>query len=166
MSLFNPESGLIIWMLLAFGIVFAVLAKFGVPIITDMVDKRKRYIDESLEAAREANQRIVHIKEESERLLAETREQQADIIREAMETRGRIIDEAKEKALSEGNRLLEEARCQIQKEKEDAIRDIRHHVATLSVEIAEKILRKQLNDEEKQNGMIDRLLAEATDKKR
>ncbi len=162
MSLLNPDSGLIFWMLVAFGIVFFVLAKFGFPVIVGMVEKRKQYIDDSLKAAREANERLVHIKEESESILAKAREEQANILKEAVETRKRIIQESKDQAGVEGNRILEEARKQIQKEKEDAIRDIRLQVSELSIGIAEKILRKNLDDEQKQNGLIDRLLDEAS----
>ncbi len=162
MSLLNPDSGLIFWMLVAFGIVFFVLAKFGFPVIVGMVEKRKQYIDDSLKAAHEANERLVHIKEESESILAKAREEQANILKEAVETRKRIIQESKDQAGVEGNRILEEARKQIQKEKEDAIRDIRLQVSELSIGIAEKILRKNLDDEQKQNGLIDRLLDEAS----
>ena len=162
MSLLNPDSGLIFWMLIAFGIVFFVLAKFGFPVIVGMVEKRKQYIDDSLKAAHEANERLVHIKEESESILAKAREEQANILKEAVETRKRIIQESKDQAGAEGNRLLEEARKQIQKEKEDAIRDIRLQVSELSIGIAEKILRKNLDDDQKQNGLIERLLDEAS----
>ncbi len=162
MSLLNPDSGLIFWMLIAFGIVFFVLAKFGFPVIVGMVEKRKQYIDDSLKAAHEANERLVHIKEESESILAKAREEQANILKEAVETRKRIIQESKDQAGAEGNRLLEEARKQIQKEKEDAIRDIRLQVSELSIGIAEKILRQNLDDDQKQNGLIERLLDEAS----
>lgn len=166
MSLLNPDSGLIFWMLIAFGIVFFVLAKYGFPVIIGMVEKRKLYIDESLQAAREANEKLIHIKEESESILARAREEQANILKDAVETRQRIIDEAKDKALFEGGKLLEETRQRIQKEKDDAIRDIRKQVAELSVGIAEKILRQNLDNEQKQNGMIERLLDEVSDTKK
>ncbi len=166
MSLLNPDSGLIFWMLIAFGIVFFVLAKYGFPVIIGMVEKRKLYIDESLQAAREANEKLIHIKEESESILARAREEQANILKDAVETRQRIIDEAKDKALFEGRKLLEETRQRIQKEKDDAIRDIRKQVAELSVGIAEKILRQNLDNEQKQNGMIERLLDEVSDTKK
>lgn len=166
MSLLNPDTGLLFWMLVSFIIVFVILARFGFPIVVDMVEKRKKFIDDSLQSAREANEKLAHIKEESESILAKAREDQANILREATETRQRIIDEAKEKAQTEGLRLLEEARTQIQKEKEDAIRDIRKQVAELSVNIAEKILRKNLGSEQEQNGLIDRLLDEVPEIKK
>ena len=166
MSLLNPDIGVFFWMLVSFIIVFFILAKFGFPALVNMVNERKQYIDESLKSAREANEKLSHIKEESESILVEARKEQAKILKEAMETRTQIINEAKETAQSEGGRLLEEARKQIQKEKDDAIRDIRKQVAELSVEVAEKVLRKQLSSEVEQNGMIERLLDEVSDSKK
>lgn len=166
MSLLDPDVSTIFWMLIAFGIVFIVLAKFGFPVIVGMVEKRKQYIDESLLAAREANEKLTHIKEECESLLAQARDERANMLKEAVDTRQRIINEAKDKAQVEGGKLLDEARKQIQKEKNDAIRDIRKQVAELSVGIAEKILRQNLDSEQKQNGMIERLLDDVSDIKK
>lgn len=166
MELLTPDFGTFFWMLVSFIIVFIILAKFGFPALVNMVNERKQFIDESLKSAREANEKLSHIKEESESILVEARKEQARILKEAMETRSQIVNEAKEKAKAEGGRLLEEARKQIQKEKDDAIRDIRKQVAELSVEVAEKVLRKQLSSEVEQNGMIERLLDEVSDSKK
>lgn len=166
MSLLTPDFGTFFWMLVSFIIVFIILAKFGFPALVNMVNERKQFIDDSLKSAREANEKLSHIKEESESILVEARKEQARILKEAMETRSQIVNEAKEKAQSEGSRLLEETRKQIQKEKDDAIRDIRKQVAELSVEVAQKVLRKQLSSEVEQNGMIERLLDEVSDSKK
>lgn len=166
MDLVTPDFGLFFWMTISFIIVFIILAKFAFPALVGMVVERKAFIDESLKAAREANEKLSHIKEESESILIEARKEQAKILKEAMETRAQIVNEAKEKAQLEGGRLLEEARKQIQKEKDDAIRDVRKQVAELSVGVAEKILRKQLSSEVEQNGMIERLLDEVSDSKK
>ncbi len=166
MELLTPDFGTFFWMLVSFIIVLVILAKFGFPALVNMVNERKQYIDDSLKSAREANEKLSHIKEESESILVEARKEQARILKEAMETRNRIVNEAKDKAKAEGGRLLEEARKQIQKEKDDAIRDIRKQVAELSVEVAEKVLRKQLSSEVEQNGMIERMLDEVSDSKK
>ncbi|MBP3715837.1 MAG: F0F1 ATP synthase subunit B [Phocaeicola sp.] len=160
MSLLMPDSGLLFWMLLAFCVVFFILAKFGFPIITKMVNERKEYIDQSLVTAREANEQLANLKAEGASILAKAHEEQTRILTEAAKTREHIVSEAKEQARIEGNRLLEEAKKQILAEKEDAIRDIRRQVAVLSVDIAEKVLRKNLDDESKQTDMIERLLDE------
>lgn len=162
MSLLMPDSGLIFWMLLSFGVVFFVLAKFGFPVITKMVNERKQYIDHSLIVAKEANEQLAHIKAEGEAILAKAHEEQLRIINEANATREKMVSDAKEQARIEGDRMLSEVRRQIQAEKEEAIRDIRRQVAILSVDIAEKVLRKNLDDEQKQMEMIDRMLDELT----
>ena len=161
MSLLTPDSGLLFWMVIVFGIVFVILAKYGFPVITRMVDERKQYIDKSLLAAREANEQLAN-KADSEMILAKAHEEQARILNEAVATRERILKEAKTQAQVEGQKLLDEAKKQIQAEKDSAISDIRRQVAVLSVDIAEKVLRKNLDDEKEQMEMIDRLLDELT----
>lgn len=162
MSLLTPDSGLLFWMVIVFGIVFVILAKYGFPMIIRMVDERKEYIDKSLLAARQANEQLVGVKAESEAILAKAREEQARILNEALATRERIVKEARTQAQVEGQKLLDEAKKQIQAEKDSAISDIRRQVAVLSVDIAEKILRKKLDNEKEQMAMIDRLLDEIT----
>jgi len=155
-----PDSGLLFWMLLCFGVVFFVLAKYGFPIIIKMVNERKEYIDHSLVVAKEANEQLANLKAEGETILAKAREEQVRILNEATATRERIISEAKTQAQIEGAKMLDEVKLQIKAEKEDAIRDIRRQVAVLSVNIAEKVLRKDLNSESEQTEMIERLLDE------
>ena len=160
MSLLTPEIGLLFWMIVAFGVVFFVLAKFGFPIITQMVDERKKYIDESLEAAREANEKLAKIQEESAAMLKQAQEKQSQILAEAMEMRKQIVEKAETEATAAGQKLISEARQQIQTEKEDAIRDIRRQVGELSVQVAEKVLRQTLSTDKEQMAMIDRMLDE------
>ena len=102
MSLLTPDSGLLFWMVIIFGIVFVILAKYGFPVITRMVDERKQYIDKSLLAAREANEQLANIKADSEMILAKAHEEQARILNEAVATRERILKEAKTQAQVEG----------------------------------------------------------------
>jgi len=159
--LLKPDVGLLFWMLLAFGIVFFILAKYGFPIITKMVEDRNAYIEKSLDAAREANKQLADIKEESEAILASARAEQVKILKDAENTRNRIINESKEAARAEGQKELEELRKQIKLEKEDAIKDIRRQVAILSVDIAEKVIRNNLEGSKEQMAMIDRLIDES-----
>lgn len=160
MGLLTPDPGLLFWMVVVFGIVFFLLAKFGFPVIIKMVDDRKAYIDNSLKAAREANEQLANVKIEGEKILAQAHEKQARILKSATETRDRIIREAQEKARLEGDRLMEEMKKQIETEKESAIRDIRRQVALLSVGIAEKVMRTKLADEKEQTELISRLVDE------
>ena len=136
------------------------LAKYGFPVIIGMVEDRKAYIDDSLKAAREANEQLANVKAEGEKVLAQAREEQARILNEASATRDRIIKDAQERAMLEGQRLMDEMKKQIETEKESAIRDIRRQVAVLSVDIAEKIMRSKLADEKEQMELIDRMLDE------
>lgn len=151
---------MLFWMLLAFLLVFFLMAKFGFPVITKMVEERKNFIDESLKSAREANEKLANIKVESEAILKETREKQAEILKEAMATRDHIISEARDKAQTEGQKLLEEAKAQISVEKEKALRDIRSTVVEISVQIAEKVVRRQLDRNGEQEKFIQRMLDE------
>ncbi len=157
-SILTPDFGLFFWMLVAFLVVFFLLAKFGFPVITNMVEERKNFIDESLRKAHEAQERLANIEKEGESILQEAREKQAQILKEAAETRDAIVEKAQEKAKSEGARLLDDARKAIEQEKKAAIADIRAQVATLSVEIAEKVLRQNLKDDQSQMDLIDRML--------
>ena len=161
-AILTPDLGLLFWMLLAFAVVFFVLAKYGFPAITNMVEERKKYIDESLKKAHEASERLENIKQESEAILQEARAQQAQILKEAAETREAIVLKAQETAKSEGARLLSEARAEIEGEKQQAIRDIRAQVAELSVQVAEKVLKQKLSTDAAQMQMIDRLLDDVT----
>ena len=166
MSLVTPDSGLLIWMVLIFGILFFVLAKFGFPIITGMVDKRSERINDALEKAREAEQKLSTLSQQQEQMIEQTRQEQARILREASEARAQMITKAREDAREEADKMLEHARTQIAAEKESALRDIRREVAALSVEVAEKILRKDLGSTTEQLALIDRLMDEASSMKK
>ena len=157
-AILTPDLGLLFWMAIAFLVVFGVLAKFGFPAIIKMVDERKQYIDDSLRKAHEANEKLANIQKEGESILQEARERQAQILKEATATRDAIVEKAQEKAREEGARLLSEAKAEIEGEKQAAISDIRRQVATLSVEIAEKVLREKLSTDKAQMDLIDRML--------
>ena len=159
-AILTPDFGLLFWMLIAFVLVFALLAKFGSPVITGMVDERKKFIDESLRKAHEAAEKLANIQQESEAMVQQAREQQSAIIKDAGTVRDAIIAEAQNKAKAEAARIMEEANLQIEREKQAAIRDIRAQVAQLSVQIAEKVVRTNLSDDAQQMQLIDRMLDE------
>lgn len=161
-SFLTPDFGLFFWMLLAFVIVFAILAKFGFPIIINMVEERKKYIDDSLKSAREANEKLANIQAESDNLLKEARTKQSEILRDANATRDTIISEAKNKAASESARILNEARKQIEAEREKAKRENQAEIIDLSVKIAGKVLAKDLEEDAKQKEWINKLLEEVS----
>ena len=164
MDLLVPSTGLLFWMSLTFLVVLFILWKFGFPVITSMVQERKAFIDDSLRKAQEANERLANIQKEGESILQEAREKQSQILKEAAQTRDAIVEKAQEKARQEGGRMLEEARAAIEQEKKAAIADIRKQVATLSVEIAEKVLRQNLQGDRAQMDLIDRMLDDVSKK--
>ena len=158
MDLLIPSTGLLFWMSLTFLVVLFILWKFGFPVIVKMVTERKSFIDDSLRKAHEANEKLANIQKEGESILQEAREKQALILKEAANTRDAIVEKAQDKAHEEGARLINDAKIEIDNEKQAAISDIRKQVATLSVEIAEKILREKLGNDKAQMGLIDRML--------
>ncbi|MBQ0096007.1 MAG: F0F1 ATP synthase subunit B [Bacteroidetes bacterium] len=158
MDLLIPEVGTLIWMLIAAGIVFFILVKWGFPMITDMVDRRSDYIDKSLEAAKKATERLEGIQTECDALLKETRAEKARILKEATDRREEIIAEAENRAKEAGEKIIADAREQIRQEKEEAMRGLRRQVAELSVQVAEKVVLKQLEGDEDQLQMIDRMI--------
>ena len=160
MSLLTPDSGLLFWMLISFGIVVFVLAKFGFPVILKMVEERKEFIEDALLKAEKARTELDSVKAEAELILDKARKEHQQIMNEASQLREVLIQEAKTKAIGEADKIIENARLQIQNEKDDAIRDIRMQVAGLPVDIAEKVLRNKLDKKEEQLGMIQRLIDE------
>ena len=160
MQLITPDTGLLFWMVVIFGLVFFLLWKFGFPIITSMVEKRNTTIEKSLRDAHEIEARMGQMVEEHSRMLEEARKEQAQILREATDTRNKILATAKDEAREEAAKILAEARTEIEAEKEAALRDVRKEVAVLSVSIAEKILRKELSEDKEQREYIDRMVDE------
>lgn len=161
-SILTPDLGLLFWMLLAFLVVFFLLSKLGFPVIIGMVEKRKKYIDESLSKAQKAAAQLENIKQESELMLQEARGKQAVILKEAADTREAIVAQAQEKAREESARIINDAKAEIESQKQAAISEIRQHVAALSVEISEKVLRQKLNTDKAQMDYINQMLDEVT----
>ena len=161
-SILTPDIGLLFWMFLAFIVVFIVLACLAFPAIIGMVDKRSRYINESLKKAEQAASQLENIKQESDAMLQEARDKQASILKEAAATRDAIVEKAQEKAREESARILGEAKAEIEAQKQAAIGELREQVAILSVEVSEKILRKKLGTDASQMDYINQMLDEVT----
>lgn len=165
MSLITPDFGLLVWMTLIFGVVFFVLAKWGFPMITGSVEKRAARINDSIKAAKEAEEKLRSLADEQSRMIEETRREQDRILKEASASRDAIVEQAKVQAQEEAGRILAESRTRIAAEKENALKDIRREVAVISVNVAEKILRKTLSDSSEQTELVDRLLDEVSSDK-
>ena len=163
MNLLLPESGLLFWMTIIFAIVFFILARFGFPVITGMVEKRSKRINDSLEAARIAEEALERLSQEKERILSDTKMEQDKLMKEAAAERDRMIEHAQSQARAEADKILLEAREQIRQEKEAALRDIRKEVAIVSMAIAEKVVRKDLSSDDGQKELLDTLVNEMKD---
>ena len=162
MNLMLPDSGLLFWMTIIFAIVFFLLAKFGFPVITGMVEKRTKRIDDAIGAAREAESKLMGLASQQEKMIEEARAEHDRILKEAAAERDRLIAAAQEQARDEAGKIMEETRERTRQEKEAALRDIRREVAVLSVSIAEKVVRKELSTDAGQQELVDRIFDELT----
>ena len=153
-----PDPGLLFWMVLSFGVVFFLLAKFGFPVIVKAINERKEFIEMSLLSAKEANEKLAGIQAESEKLLADAKAKQKDIIAEAMQEKLRIVQAAQEEAQTSAQQMIEDARQSIQAEKERALQDVRKEVASLALDIAEKVIGERMKDDATQRKTIEQLI--------
>lgn len=160
MSLINPGFGLIIWMTLALLVVLYVLSKYAWKPIMNALKEREESIEESLRAADKAREEMKDLKLDNEKLLREAKDERDAILSEARKIKEKILEEAKEKANVEAGNIVESAKKRIENEKQAAIIDIKNSIATISIEIAEKILREEFKDKKKQATYIDKMLKE------
>lgn len=158
MSLLTPDIGLLFWMTLSFGIVFFILAKYGFPVINRAIEKRNQYINDSLDAAREAEARLTALNAEGEAILEQARSERNALLHEAQEMKKKIISEARETAGAEARLQIEKATVEIEETKKRALGEIREQIAEISVAIAGKVLSSELKDSGQQNLLIERLL--------
>jgi F-type H+-transporting ATPase subunit b len=161
MDLLIPSFGLIFWTLLAFLVVFFVLRKFAWGPILKSLNERQKGIADSLEMAEKIKAEMVQLKGENEALLAKAREERAQLLKEARETRDKMINEAKEQAKIEAGRIIADAQRAIEQQKMAALTEVKNQVGTLVVEVAEKILRRELSDKGQQESYIRQLTNES-----
>ena len=159
MNLMLPDTGLLFWMTVIFALVLFILTRFGFPLITGMVDKRNRRIVDSLDAARAAEEAIAGLKEEQDRIMAETRAEQSRLMQEAAAERDRMIVQAQDKAREEAQKIFDEARLRIAEEKEAAIKAVSQEVARISLAIAEKVVQKELSSDVSQKELVDKMIS-------
>jgi len=158
MQLVTPDIGLLFWMLFSFGILFFLLRKYAWKPILNMVQKREDSIEQALKDAEKARQGVEKMQEANDRILVEARAEREKIFREAQEIKDRIIGEAREQAVRDKEKIMKDARASIEAEKNAAIREIRDAAAELSVQIAEKLIRRELSANQKQKELIGQLI--------
>ena len=158
MDLFLPESGLVIWMLIGFLIVFFILAKVGWPMIMGAVEQRNAHISESLLAAEEANNALAGIEQKRQETMAAAQAEQIKIMKESQDLKTQLIEEAKLQARKEAEKIVTDARLRMEKEQAEAMAQMKGEVVTLAVDIAEKLLQRELRDKQSQTDYIEQLL--------
>ena len=154
----EPGIGLLFWMTLTFIILLFLLAKFAWKPILNAVNDREVTIIDALNQAKLVKQEMAQLKEDNERILREARAERDGILKEAREMKDKIVNEAKERAKVEGEKMIAAARQSIQSEKNAAMADIKSQIGTLSVNIAENILREKLNNDGAQNALVENIL--------
>lgn len=157
----SVSLGTVIWSSIAFIIVALILAKMAWKPILSSIREREDSIDDALKSASKAREEMANLKNSNQALLNEARAERDALLRDARETKDSIISEAKDKATEEYNKILASAKDAIRQEKSAAISEIRNQVASLSIDIAEKVIREELKSDDKQKQLIDKYLQEA-----
>lgn len=160
MELLTPEFGLFFWTLLAFLVVFFILRAFAWKPILKTLSERETGIAESIAAAERVKKEMADIKSENEHLLTKAREERAQILKEAKEESDRIVSKAKNDTKAIADKMIAEAQQQIQQQKMAALTEVKNEIGRLSLDVAEKVLRKQLSTAESQNEYAHMLAGE------
>lgn len=160
-ALLSPNPGLVLWMIIVFSALVFLLRKFAWKPILDGLKEREGEIEGALRMAEETRAEMAKLKSDNDRLIAEARREREEIIKEAKDASNRLIAEAKEDAQVQSAKILDDARAAIAHEREVMLAQVKKDVAGLSLEIAEKVLRKELSDKAAQQSYIDTLVADA-----
>jgi F-type H+-transporting ATPase subunit b len=159
-SLTTPAVGTLFWSVLIFVLFFLILTKFAWKPILSAVKARDEMIKGSLESAAKAREEMLKLQSDNEAILRKAREERENILKEARDVRDKLISEAKGKATEEAEKLIEKARAGIENEKLKALSEIHEQVATLSVDIASKLLGEKLKQSGEQEKLINNYLKE------
>ncbi|WP_020596807.1 F0F1 ATP synthase subunit B [Spirosoma panaciterrae] len=159
MELLTPNIGLLFWQIVAFGGLFFILRSFAWKPILASLKEREENIQSALDLAEKTRREMAAMKADNEKLLAQARSEREAILRGAKETADKMIAESRDKAESEGKRILDQARETMQNERQALIAQMKKEVVTLSLDIAEKVLRKELSDKSAQEKLVNDLVA-------
>jgi F-type H+-transporting ATPase subunit b len=158
MDLLTPGIGLIIWQFIVFILLFFLLSKLAWKPIISSLKEREVSIQDALDTAEKARQEMALLKSDNEKLLKEAREERDKILREAREVSARLKEEAQTDAKRAAEKIVEEARAAINIEKQAALRDVKVQVATFALEVAEKLMKKNLSDDKSQKALVDNFI--------
>ena len=162
MDLVTPEFGLIFWTLITFLALLFILKKFAWKPILGAVSEREKGIRDALASAVEARKEMENLQADNERILKEARVEREAMLKEARELKNKMIDDAKQDAKLEAGKLITQAQAAIEAEKKAAISDLRSQVAKISISIAEKVVREELSNTEKQEKLVESMLDNTT----
>lgn len=154
MELIKPSFGLIFWMLIGFGILFFVLAKFAWPVITNGIASRNKKIQDQLDEAAKVHAELENLNAKHDQMIAEAKAERDNILAEARKVSEKLYEEAKSKGDAEAQQLIEDAKKAIHFEKMKAMTDVKNEIANLSIDIAEKVIKQELSDKQKQEQLI------------
>ncbi|MDR3047224.1 MAG: F0F1 ATP synthase subunit B [Bacteroidales bacterium] len=154
MELITPSFGMFFWMLIGFGLLFFILAKFAWPFITKSIAEREKHIEEQLAAAESVRQDMRRLKAEHQELIEQAKEERDQILADARKMRDTLYADAKEKSNNEAQAIIEDAKKTIYFEKMKAVTEIKNEIANMSIEIAEKLIGQELSDKTKQEKLI------------
>jgi len=160
MDLLLPGIGLLAWTLLAFLIVFFILKKFAWGIIISSLTEREKGINDALASAQQVKAEMAQLKNENESLMAQAREERAQMLKEAKETKDKLISEAKDQAKTEAAKIIADAQTAIQTQKMAALTDVKNQIGNMVIEVAEKVIRKQLDNKAEQEKYIQQMAGE------
>lgn len=160
MDLLTPGTGLLFWQSVVFIALFLFLAKFAWKPIIGALNEREESIRQALESAEKAKEEMAALQAGNEKLLREAREERDRIVRDAREAANRLIDQAQTEARKSADKLIEDAKAVINTEKQAALRDVRSQVALFSIEIAEKLIKKNLSSDKAQKDMVEEFIKE------
>lgn len=158
MELLTPGTGLLFWQAVVFLVLFFLLAKFAWKPILGSLKEREQSIHEALASAEKAKEEMARLQAGNEQLLREAREERDRIVRDARDAANRLIDQAQSEAKRSADRLIEDAKAVINTEKQAALRDVKSQVALFSIQIAEKLIRKNLSGDQAQKDMVEEYL--------
>ena len=160
MQLVTPDIGLLFWMLVSFLTVFFLLKKFAWKPILSMLHEREESIEQALKMAEKAKAEMEKLKSDNERIINEAFAERDKIFSDAQKIKERVVGEARELAIKEKDKILNDARTTIENEKIAAIREIRNTAAEISVQIAEKLIRHELSNDQKQKELVEQMIRE------
>lgn len=158
MELLTPGTGLLFWQAVVFLALFLFLAKFAWKPILGSLKEREESIHQALVSAEKAKEEMARLQAGNEQLLREAREERDRIVRDARDAANRLIDQAQAEARKSADRMIEDAKAVINTEKQAALRDVKAQVALFSIQIAEKIIRKNLASDQAQKDMVEAYL--------